>query len=264
MSLLDNINKRKSERDFDSSFLDENTLNKIQTIFDSSPHLFEGIKTKYHIIDSNNSLYKEIKGIIGSNKKVSSPYYAILTTEYKPGYRQSLGYSLAYSVLSLNNIGIGSCIVYPSFNEEIFKKKLKLKENEVTGIFIAFGRSKDPLNFYPKPSYYKRRDIEDIVLSGEISPISKLVLDSLRLAPSSFNSQPWRIYLEENKIHLLRVKLGFIKSALFESLNKIDMGIALFYILVTLKEKNIEFSLIKEPFNNEIGEYMITIKYKES
>ena len=89
-----------------------------------------------------------------------------------------------------------------------------------------------------------------------------MVLDSLRLAPSSFNSQPWRVYLEKNKIHLLRVKLGFIKSALFESLNKIDMGIALFYILTSLKKSSIDFSLIKEPFNNEIGEYMITIKYE--
>lgn len=264
MDLFDNINKRKSEREFDKNFLDEITLNKVKTIFDSSPRLFEGIQTDFHIINKDDPLYKEIKGIIGANKKVKAPHYAILTTDYKPGYRQSLGYSLAYSVLSLNNIGLGTCIMYPSFDEKVFIEKLNLKENKLPGIFIAFGRSKNPLTLYPKPSYYKRKDIKDIILSGEMDKTSKMVLDSLRLAPSSFNSQPWRVYLEENKIHLLRVKLGFIKSALFESLNKIDMGIALFYILISLKKNIIKFSLLKEPFNNEVGEYMITIKYNQN
>jgi len=69
--------------------------------------------------------------------------------------------------------------------------------------------------------------------------------------------------VDGHKIHLLRVKLGFIKSKLFSSLNKIDMGLALGFMVIALKSKEMKFRLVKDPVTYEGMEYMITIEMKD-
>ena len=58
----------------------------------------------------------------------------------------------------------------------------------------------------------------------------------------------------------MRVKLGFIKNKFFSSLNKIDMGIALGFMIIAIKAKGMKFKLLKDSYSFKDVEYMVTIE----
>ncbi|MBT4319329.1 nitroreductase, partial [Candidatus Bathyarchaeota archaeon] len=60
-------------------------------------------------------------------------------------------------------------------------------------------------------------------------------LEMVRLAPSASNGQPWRIYLEGDKLHLhVEPRKGY------GSINRLDMGIAMSHLELTLAEQGIK------------------------
>ncbi len=259
----DNIFKRHSTRMFNMDPLDESSLERVRTIILDPPNLFEELKPYFTLIQDGNEFSEKSSGIMGAYNKLKAPHFLVLTVEEKPGFRQASGYSLAHVILSLNDLGIGTCITYPSVDKSIISKYMDMKEGDVPLLFVAFGTPLNPTELYQKPDPAKRRPLKDLIVQGPVKRKYKIILEAARLAPSSFNTQPWRFAVDKNKIHLLRQKLGFIKNKLFSSSNKIDMGIALAYMIITLKAKDMKFKLVKENLPYDNLEYMITIEIKE-
>jgi len=262
-TLYENIFRRKSTRNFNMDSLDDASLLRVQEILSKAPDLFEGLKVKYHIIRDGLEFSEKATGIIGAYTKVKAPHFIVISCIEQSGFRQATGYSLAHVILAMNDLGIATCITYPGVDKSVISKYAELEENHVPILFIAFGNPENPLELYPKPDYYKRRGLNDIIIQGPVKRKYKYILEAARLAPSSFNTQPWRFSVDGNKIHVLRVKLGFIKSKFFSSLNKIDMGIALAYIIIAIKSKGFKFKLIKDSTPHVDMEYMITVEIKE-
>lgn len=262
-TLYENIFRRKSTRNFNMDTLDEASLLRVQEILNKAPDLFEGLKVNYHIIKDGKDFSEKVTGIIGAYTKVNAPHYIVISCIEHSGFRQATGYSLAHVVLAMNDLGIATCITYPGVDKSVIAKYADLHENQVPILFIAFGNPENPLELYPKPDYFKRRSLNDIIIQGPVKRKYKYILEAVRLAPSSFNTQPWRFSVDGNRIHILRVKLGFIKSKFFSSLNKIDMGIALAYIIIAIKSKGMKFKLIKDSTPHVDMEYMITVEIRE-
>lgn len=262
-ALYDNIFRRKSTRNFNMDILDEASLLRVSDILDHSPNLFEGLNVKYHIIKDGDGFSEKATGILGAYTKVKAPHYIVVSSTTQSGFRQAVGYSIAHVILYMNDLGIATCITYPGVDKAIIENYAELEDEHEPVLFIAFGNPENPLELYPKPDYYKRRSLKDIIVQGPVKRKYKFILEAARLAPSSFNTQPWRFSVDGNKIHLMRVKLGFIKSKFFSSLNKIDMGIALAYVIIAIKAKGMKFKLVKESIPYKDMEYMITIEIKE-
>ncbi|MBR0575998.1 hypothetical protein KCG48_06545 [Proteiniclasticum sp. BAD-10] len=263
MELYENIFKRKSTKAFQMDSLDEDSLRRVEEILKTAPNLFEGMKVTYGLLREGKEFSEKATGILGAYTRVKAPHFLILTMEPKPGFRQATGYSLAHVVLALNDLGIATCITYPGADKEVLQKYLEIPEEEVPVLFVAFGNPQNPAELYPPLDYYKRRGLSDIIIQGPVKRKYKPLFEAVRLAPSSFNTQPWRFSVDGNKVHVARVKLGFVKNKLFSSLNKIDMGIALAYLLIAIKAKNFKFNLIKEEFSHPEMEYMITVEILE-
>lgn len=242
--------------------LSEDTIERVRELVNSAHCLFENLPIQYHVILKGDELMERLNGIIGSYGKVKSPHYIVACTEVKPGFRLAAGYSVAHIALSLNNLGIATCMTAGGLTTEDFKEVAALGENDVPVLILGFGNPEVPEDLYGNPKYYKRKPMGDLVLSGLIKRKYKDIFDAARLAPSSMNTQPWRFIIEEKKIHVMRTKLGFIKNALFKSLNKIDMGIVLAHMVIAMKAKGIKFSLKKEPFEFQGVEYTVTIELK--
>ena len=92
-------------------------------------------------------------------------------------------------------------------------------------IALAFGKSRRPL--YRDPLHAKRLPENEVVVYKE-NPSSDVrkMLDAARLAPSSYNNQPWRFVVYKNRIHVFSRKNPWIAKPL-DKLKKIDMGIML-------------------------------------
>jgi nitroreductase len=262
-TLYANIFRRKSTRAFNMDSLDEASLGRVQEILDGAPDLFEGLHVRYDIIKDGREFSEKATGIIGAYTKVKAPHFLVVTIKEQSGFRQATGYSLAHVVLAMNDLGIATCITYPGVDKSIITKYMELEEDHEPILFVAFGNPLDPLELYPKAEYYKRRNLTDIIIQGPVKRKYKFILEAARLAPSSFNTQPWRFSMDGNRIHVMRVKLGFVKSKFFTSLNKIDMGIALAYMIIAIKAKGMKFKLIKDSTPHKDMEYMITIEIKE-
>ncbi|NLB21592.1 MAG: hypothetical protein GX829_12425 [Clostridium sp.] len=259
----DNIFKRHSTRMYNMEPLDEKSLDRVREIIEDPPNLFEGLKVSFTLIEDGQEFSEKSSGIIGAYSKVKAPHFLVLTVEEKPGYRQASGYSLAHVVLLLNDLGIGTCITYPNMDNSVILKYMDIKEGDVPLLFIAFGTPLNPIELYQKIDPSKRRLLKDLIVQGPVKRKYKYILEAARLAPSSFNTQPWRFAVDNNKIHILRIKLGFIKNKLFSSSNKIDMGIALAFMIISLKAKGMKFKLLKENLPYENLEYMITIEIND-
>ncbi len=259
----DNIFKRHSTRMFNMDPLDEKSLDRVRAIIEDPPNLFEGFKVHFTLIEDGREFSEKSSGIIGAYNKLKAPHFLVLTVAEKPGYRQASGYSIAHVILSLNDLGIGTCITYPTVDKSIISKYMEINEGDVPLLFVALGTPLNPTELYQKPDPAKRRPLNDLIVEGPVKRKYKYILEAARMAPSSFNTQPWRFAVNQHKIHLLRQKLGFIKNKLFSSSNKIDMGIALAYMIISLKAKDMKFKLVKENLPYENLEYMITIEIKD-
>ena len=99
-------------------------------------------------------------------------------------------------------------------------------------IVMAFGNPAESI-CRTDVSQFKRKKLFEIAdLSGLMEDIDSFddkteLLDSIRLAPSATNSQPWFIVPGKGKLEFFCEKPGIIRSIAYRKMNKIDMGIAL-------------------------------------
>ena len=61
------------------------------------------------------------------------------------------------------------------------------------------------------------------------------ILKAASLAPSSFNSQPWRFVVEGKEIHIFQKRnLSFLSS--MQKMNAVDLGICMEHMMVAAEE----------------------------
>lgn len=207
------IIRRKSIRKYKSEPLNNETLNKIKEFLDSIKPLVSDIKVIYKFATAS-----ETKGLF----KVNAPHYLFIYSEKKERYLENIGFIGAHLDLYLSASNIGSCWLGRT------KPIEKLKKSDMeTAVAIAFGYSAEELHRLNVMTEYKRNNLSEISTTTGIRNILELV----RLAPSSLNSQPWYFTGNESYITIYRKKLQ--KSS--EEDNHIDMGIAYAYLFIVVK-----------------------------
>jgi nitroreductase len=166
------------------------------------------------------------------------------------------GYLMQQLNLYLTSKGLGTCflVAYPGSG-----LKATMKYEYV--VALAFGKTNSRLS---RDSSDAKRlpESEIVVYKEEVMPDITQVLSAARLAPSAFNSQPWRFVVYQNRIHVFAKKNLLIAKAL--DYNKmIDMGIMMANLLLTAEELWVDVSLNKsEALKNrqfQNNEYICTI-----
>ncbi|GAB4310613.1 MAG: nitroreductase family protein [Methanobacteriaceae archaeon] len=222
------IFKRKSIRKYDPKPLDEEKIDEIKSFTRSLKPLYPDIKTELKIISG-----EDVKSLI--QKK--APHYIAVFSENQEGYLTNIGFMLQQMDLYLSGHGIGSCwqgIPKPT------KEVLKSSDLEFV-ILIAFGSPKEEL--YRSTSQFKRKSLNEITnIEG-----GDELLETVRIAPSATNSQPWYFTGNNDLIHCYCKKLNFLKAKLLAEWNKIDMGIALYHLTVSAKHHNKTAKIIQDP-----------------
>ena len=171
--LYPTIYKRKSIRRYESTPLDQATLEKITNRLNHLKPLIENIKTELKILPANT-----VNGLFAAK----APHYLAIFSEEKEGYLTNAGYVLQQMDLYLSANGLGSCWLGAAKPSKEFIKGSKLKFI----ISLAFGRPAEQLH-RNGVGEFKRLSLDQIRDARGMDDL----LEPARLAPSASNSQRW-------------------------------------------------------------------------
>lgn len=202
--------------------------------------LFNEIKVKVKLVENIEM------------KNSKSSYCIAFYSERKGLYLENIGFIGQQISLYLHTLGIGSCW----WGMKKVKKEYRLVNglNFIINMVVGYPK-KDVKRIYPND--FKRKDLNQIVL-GNVD--NDELIEVVRIAPSAINRQPWLIKRENNTYYFyLNNKIGLIDK-LIKDMRKIDIGICLAHFIVKCKALNLNYKILDEKKENDLGEFIIGIE----
>lgn len=257
MDLYDAIYVRKSIRNYSKELVGEKLK---QQILEFAANLFP--------LNENKICYKIIER--GQLKKMPSlfclqaPYYLTIYSEFYENYEVNAGYVLQQIALYMVTKGLGCCFIGEIVSLETIPDMIPV-------LSLAFGFAKTK-NIYREEEKADRLSMKNLcTIKEETTPEILKVLQAARLAPSSFNSQPWRFVVYQNRVHIFcRIKKGIWNreeqgNKKIGRMDKINMGIMLSNFLLVSEQLWLETELVRleniaeqEVKNNQ---YFLSVKF---
>lgn len=232
-SLYEMIYKRKSFhlfRDVGDEKISLKELNNIKETYKNLKPLIDGIKTDIKIVPANKTSCAR-----------GEEYCILLYSEIKENYLQNVGYIGEQLDLYLTSLNIGTLWFgigktdEPQYNDLDF--------------VIMIGIKKVPDDKFRKDMFKsKRKSLDEIWINDYYYNIGNIA----RFAPSSCNTQPWIVESNEKELKVYRYKKpgkrGIMPIDKVTYYNKIDIGIFLLFLDLTLEHENIKYT--KEIYND--------------
>lgn len=247
MNLYKTIFQRKSVRKYNMELLPSDTLAEIKEYVNHVEPLGKDIKVEFTYLNTH-----DVKNLL----PIKAPHYLCIYSEKIGNYLMNAGFMLQQVDLYLSSKGLGSCWLGMAKPSKEVPAQLRGMEFV---IMLAFGNSIESVH-RSDLSQFKRKDLAEV---GTAKGVDEL-LNAVRFAPSASNSQPWFITGDAAKLQVYREKLGIIKAALYDKMNKIDIGIALCHIFMTAKTLGKGATLIYDKKDEAMApkglEYMTSVK----
>lgn len=233
--------------------LDDAIFVNILSFANSISSLSEDLKVEYRIIE-----YDQVQQSVKNFSQIKAPYYLLFYSNKGKDYELNAGFLMEQITLYLTAKGLGSC----------YCMKLNPKKNLVEDpsleymIGLAFGKSDGEV--YRQNTKVKRLPLNDIAfIKEDISKNTKAILNAVRMAPSNMNSQPWRLVVYDNRIHIFCTKNIFLRSVL-KDMKMIDIGICLAHLFIAAEEmwlnaKTVHLDNVMQQKVKK-NDYVITVK----
>lgn len=236
-NLYDMIYKRKSFhlfKDIGDEHITPRELEDIENYFYSLKPLVEDINIKIKIVKDDTIC------------KRGEEYSILFYSEKKNLYLQNIGYLGEQMDLYLVSKNIGTLWFG-------IGKPTDMKYDGLDFvIMIAIAKINSPLKFRKDMFKSKRKSVEEIWNGNDYLDIANIV----RYAPSSCNTQPWKVETSRNEIKVYRYKeegkRGIMPIMMVDYYNQIDIGIFLCFLELCLSKNNLKFkrTLYLEDNNN--------------
>lgn len=229
MDIFQAIGARKSVRTFDGRPLTEKDAHELSRVLKETESPFGG------------KIFTEIFSVGKEELKVPSTYgvikgarsFILVAIDESDIERSTLsaGYVCEAAVLKATQIGAGTCWLGGTFSRKDFKPATAIPDGFRLIAVIPVGYPADKARFLERMMRRMagsdgRKPFGELFYENswgrplpESSPL-KPALDALRLAPSSTNSQPWRVIVCKNKAHF------YFKPGMYALL---DMGIGTYH-----------------------------------
>ena len=238
-SIEDSIRNRYSVRSYNEELLSEETIEEIEECVNTLDNPFH-VKVRIRLVKKekyDGVVRLGTYGVINGAK-----YYLVAVCEKGYFDLEALGYTFEKAILYCTSLGLDSVWLGASFSKSAFEKTINLKENEILPVISPIGYKggkKSFISSFIKDHRNNRIDFSELFFDKDFSKkfikkedIYSRALEMVRLAPSSLNSQPWRIVVNEDNFHIYNIG----KS----KMNRIDIGIALCHLDLFLKEMGID------------------------
>jgi len=272
MNIIETIKKRKSSRTFNKVSLKPADKRDLENFIIENSTGLENEVVDFRIIEKNDA-DKQMKLDYGMIKGHNT--YILGMSKSSIDSRVNYGYLMEKVVLKATEMNISTCWV--GIFDSTYFKEVSIEDGfEIPGIVII-GYSEDRQTYQDKYIRFtinasKRHSWDKLFFNYKLkTPLTpeyaKKYSDSLemvRLAPSSGNTQPWRVFFNDsaNEFHFFKK----MKNKRYElrGLHDIDMGIALSHFELTSLQNGLSGRWIKQSKENvnsiEDLQYIMTWK----
>lgn len=176
-------------------------------------------------------------------------YLVVMMTRQKRA-ALSAGFALSHLSLELTRHGLDHCIVSGTFRRKVLLRSIDLQVGERIAAVIFYGHAaekqalveKGAKKIFPR----RRKEFKDLFfqqnfdyqMTKALDPALFEALKAMRSAPSSINSQPWRVVIDDDHLHIYMVN----KSTLIGDvdIHQVDMGIGIHHLMRELMHQGLE------------------------
>lgn len=251
MNLYEAIAGRQSIRKYMNKEVPEKLRAQILAFGEKVSRLNDRIGTGLDILDNTRGR-ADVKGLW----KVDAPYYLVLYSEAAEGYARNAGYIMEQIVLYMMTKGIGTCYLGGS---RVTKSSGK---GRIPVMILAFGYPEGKL--CRESPLARRMPLNELcVFKEEAGEQLKTVLRAARLAPSAFNSQPWRFIVYADRIYVFAKKGRGILVRMNDTARDFSIGVMLSHIMLAAEEMWMELETVnEEQFASKAyknGDYVATL-----
>ena len=206
MNILTAIQERRSVRSYNEIPLIDELVTKLQKIINESYSYFGGkISIRLKRFDLKGDFKPSTYGVI----KGATDFFLMSIGEGEAS-ELTAGFQFEQVVLKAWELGLGTCWIAGTYKESQFDRGEEWPEGESLKIVCPVGYP-DKLRFLEKMMRItvksdNRKPFSDLFFEDDFKKSLKEdskfseSLKMLRLAPSSTNSQPWRVLVEGNKV----------------------------------------------------------------
>jgi Putative TM nitroreductase len=274
MDIIETIKKRKSSRTFNQIALKPADKQDLENFIIENNKGLENEVVNFRIIEKNNT-DKKMKLDLGMIKGHNS--YILGTSKSTVASRVNYGYLMEKVVLKATEMNLSTCWVgyfdYTYFNEISIEDGFDIPSIVIVGYseekqtyqdkYIRFTINASKRHSWEKSFFiYKLKT----PLTPEYVKKYSDSLEMVRLAPSSGNTQPWRVFFDEtlNEFHFYKKSMS--KRYELRGLHDIDMGIALSHFELTSLQNGLSGNWLKHTKENVDSihdlQYIMTWKYE--
>ncbi|MDE6782165.1 MAG: nitroreductase family protein, partial [Paramuribaculum sp.] len=163
-------------------------------------------------------------------------WYFLMGTDCSEASRLTLGFRMEQVVLKAASMGLGTCWIAGTFKGTTFANACAFPPDTPLKAVMPVGYPTEKMSLKERlmraaVGSARRKPMADLFI---VDPASKYyqLLEMMRLAPSSTNSQPWRALVDGDTIYFYYEN----KSAA----SILDLGIGLSHFYLAAKEQGIE------------------------
>lgn len=248
MDILKTIAERQSCRTYNGLRLDKATTEELIRMAATLPPLFDDVATPVIRLVDND----EAEGNLGTYGFITGArQFLVMASGKSPRERVQAGFMFEAMVLRATSLGLGTCWLGGTFNRGAFAEAMgDLDGGREVSIVSPVGHST------PKRRFAERL-MRRVVKSDRRKPFGELfkgvdaesqlgrVLQGVRLAPSSSNSQPWRVTVTQEKGDGQASRRTVVRfdCATDNRFSDIDMGIAYCHFLLSSAQEGLSWKV---------------------
>lgn len=246
------IKDRKSIRDYLPSWSNQQQIDLIRNYcqyISDTPGPF-GTKINIELLATN--LNPEIK--LGTYGVITgATHYLVVSAANENHNLFDIGYLFEKVVLYITSLNLGSVWMAGTYNRNQFTQLSNLSADHQIMIVCPFGEPAQSKSLISKiiSKSNKRKPFEKLFFDPQLTPVNQMlcgdyikVLEAVRLAPSSMNSQPWRMISDPNN------GIYHFYSSINKSKSDVDLGIALCHFELMMNQQYIDGQVVIE--NNQL------------
>jgi nitroreductase len=267
------IKQRYSTRTFSKKPIPEKMIGQIQDFLTNPGQPPFGSKTRFKLIPTKFTGIKDAERVGTYGFIKGAMYFIAGSVKKSRNSFEDFGFILEKIIIRMTELGLGTCWLGGTFNRKDFYRILDCSEGEMIPAVTPIGYSEDKKGFRDVVMRAlarsdKRLDWEKLFFKDGIPLKEKEAgefreaLEMVRIAPSSSNNQPWRIFMDRGLVHFyIKAKASKNNGFLKDVFKRIDIGIAMYHFEAALRAKDIKGEwVIGENLNMQDLKYVASWK----
>ena len=241
MNIQEIIRSRRSVRTFDGNKLRPEDAQKILDFAGKVENPYD-IPITWKLLDTK---------MYGLNSPVISgtDVYIAGKMHRTPHAEEAFGYSFEKVVFFAESLGVGTTWIAGTMNRDAFERAMAVTGDEVMPCISPLGYPAKKMSIRETlmrkgVKADSRMNFGELFFDGSFeTPLTEnkaeklsAALESVRLAPSAVNKQPWRVVVCGDKVHFYeKQSRGYVSDNGWD-IQKIDIGIALCHFELAAKD----------------------------